>query len=302
MFTHGALDGANCLFVEHLPGYFGHTHVFVASRVADAVAIVDASNPAEMAMKGYVQDPRALAGASSIVVHGGYAYVAARAARNLTVLDVSDASAPRVAKVVRLAAASCVKLFGSHLYIAQGDNSRLSIFDVSDAANPMQLGTIKDVRLKGAAFVHANTADSVAYVVMGKEGKGLALLNVEEPTFPKMLKVVTSEEDTIRPGGSRLNRGRQVLQGATELVAANATHLYAAAFNLIDRDGEMTAGGVVEVDVSDPSAPFDAPTMPRVTRFVAGRELAGVEAITIAHDGHLVVVSGSMAQLSVLET
>ena len=85
-------------------------------------------------------------------------------------------------------------------------------------------------------------------------------------------------------------------------VAANATHLYAAAFNLIDRDGEMTAGGVVEVDVSDPSAPFDAPTMPRVTRFVAGRELAGVEAITIVHDGHLVVVSGSMAQLSVLET
>ena len=295
--VHEALDGAHCVALTRASGSFARA--YVASRVADALAVVDVADPYGMRLLGYLQDPVALNGASSVSLYGGYAYVAARGARNLTVVDVSNPADLSVVNVLRVAAATCVKVFGSHLYVAGGDNSRVTILDLATPARPAQLGTLKDKRLKGAAYVHVNTDDSVAYVAMGKESKGLAMLNVEDPSFPKFLRWMTSEEDRQRPGVG-LNRGRVVLRGAAQLAPANSTHLFVASYKYVDREGEMTHGGVVAVDVAEPNAAFDAPTMPRVVDSLTGPALEGAEAI--AYDGgYVYIASGVLGKLIVLE-
>jgi len=178
---------------------------------------------------GSVRDSAQLGGTHSVYVSGKYAYVAASNSNRLTIVDVSDPSAPTIAGSVQnglLFGARSVYVSGKYAYVAAFDADRLTIVDVSDPSAPTITGSVQDGRLNGAFSVYVS--GKYAYVAAVNVSR-LTIVDVSDPSAPTIAGSVQN---------GLLIRARSVY--------VSGKYAYVAAPN---------AARLTIVDVSDPSAP-----------------------------------------------
>ncbi|CAE7538660.1 YIPF1 [Symbiodinium sp. KB8] len=146
-------------------------------------------------------------GASSVVIVGKYAYVAAIVSHSLTIVDVSDPIHPRIVGSVQnstqLRAAASVAVAGSYAYITAYWGSALTVVNISDPASPRITGWAQDSLLNGSTSVAIR--GSYAYVAAYHGAHGYSLLtivNISDPSNPIIAGTTTSRSD--REGGLTL--------------------------------------------------------------------------------------------------
>ncbi|CAE7900246.1 YIPF1 [Symbiodinium necroappetens] len=146
-------------------------------------------------------------GASSVVIVGKYAYVAAIVSHSLTIVDVSDPIHPRIVGSVQnstqLRAATSVAVAGSYAYITAYWGSALTVVNISDPASPRITGWAQDSLLNGSTSVAIR--GSYAYVTAYHGAHGYSLLtivNISDPSNPIIAGTTTSRSD--REGGLTL--------------------------------------------------------------------------------------------------
>ncbi len=170
-----------------------------------------------------------LDGANGVAVSGGYAYVANTAAGSLTVIDISNPTAPAQMGTVSTAdldGAVGVAVAGSYVYVASNNAGSLTVIDVSNPATPAQVGTISTTALDGARGVAV--AGSHAYVGSVLAGS-LTVIDVSNPATPAQVGTISTA----------------ALDGARG-VAVAGSHAYVAS---------LLADSLTVIDVSNPAAP-----------------------------------------------
>ena len=228
--------------------WVGQEHVYVADGASGGgLVVVDWSAPADPHVVGELSLP---ADAQSVDVSGGYAYVGISSA-GLAVIDVSDPAAPSLEGQCDLGGHTRrVRAQGQYVYVAGGD-AGLVIVDVSNAQDPSVEGSLPAGWTSGVDVVDdlAYVADwggvfrvidvsnpavpeqlgatggvgnaetvrvvgNYAYVPLGGAGGGLAIIDVSDPTEPKL-------EITVETTGAGSHgAGDVVISDGFALVAA----------------------------------------------------------------------------------
>jgi hypothetical protein len=144
---------------------------------ANAVEIIDVSNPANMFSVGSITDglngANTLNGARSIAIAGNYAYVTGELDNGVQILDISDPTNPvGVGSITngangadQLDGASSIAIAGNYAYVSSrgffGTVSGVQILDISDPTNPIGVGSIQD-ETNGADTLNGATSIAIA--------------------------------------------------------------------------------------------------------------------------------------------
>jgi hypothetical protein len=215
------------------------------------------TNPAVPALVGQVHDAKLLFGAYGVAVEGNYAYVAAQGCligqpcpdhtvgNDVAVVDISNPANPRIVASVAnptsgaLDHVDAVAVAGSFLYAAAAYSNSLTVISIANPLAPSIVAQLKDAaKLDSPNDLAVQGSD--AYVADGSApagggGGGLAVVDISNPTSPRVAGVVTS---------SRLNSAYRVrVSGHFAYVAA-------------DR-----ADAISVIDVSAPAHPVLAATV-----------------------------------------
>ncbi len=189
-------------------------------------------------VKGSVNSTTQLANAYSVYVQGKYAYVAALNNNALTIVDVSNPSAPAIVGSVtdatQLSSVNSVFVSGKYAYVTASGN-RVTIVDVSFPTSPAIVSTITDsTRL--ATTTGISVSGKYAYV---KASGYLTILDVSDPTAPFVI-------------GS--------LNDATNLATGQDIYV-SGRYAYVAVGSSATNNRLTIVDVSTPSSPFLAGTI-----------------------------------------
>jgi len=195
--TATTLDGVRDVFVVG-------DYAYLTSYDDDGLSVVDVSDPSSPFEVGSVNDTgqggtaTTLNSAWSVFVQGGYAYVAANGEDGLSIIDVSDPTAPVEVGVITddsqggsattLDWVTDVFVAGDYAYVGCHQDAGLSVIDVSDPYNPVEVGVITDDVTGGTAttlegpygiFVQGNYAYVAgnAWVVDSYDG-GLSIISL----------------------------------------------------------------------------------------------------------------------------
>jgi hypothetical protein len=159
----------------------------ILGYVGGGLHVVDVSNRAHPIEAGYcpIEDhyqgaTRVIEGvATSVVVRGSFAYVAAQAG-GLWVIDVSDTSNPGKVKqyMVESSAAVDLAVLDANVYLADSSNG-LRVLDVQPAI-PTSVGLYSTI----GYFENLDVANGHAYLADGTNG--FQVVNVSDPTQPQL--------------------------------------------------------------------------------------------------------------------
>ena len=173
-------------------------HAYVTAHAANALAIVDVSDPTAprhvSTVTGTAENP--LSGPSGVYVTGGHAFVAAFGSDALAVIDVSDPAAPSYVGSLahggdaKLAGANSVAVRGGYAYVTS--SGALEVVDVSTPSSPTHAGHIvhdadlsdsvgSGASLSGAAGVFLS--GDYAYVA-AHQSRAVEIVDVSDPTSP----------------------------------------------------------------------------------------------------------------------
>jgi hypothetical protein len=201
--------------------------------------IVDASDPLRLESLGFLQvNSGSGAAATGVAVSGTTAFIAGGGPflatfPALQAIDVSDSTMPKLLGSSVESGGADVTLSGSIAYVPSYDDG-LRIYDVSSPStikllgSTGTLGTATKVRLQqGIAYVY--NAGELSY---GGSSSSLAILDVSDPTRPFILHLLAIPNE-LAGGGGRYQGIR---------VAGNRAYV-------------SQGGGVVAIDVSNPSSP-----------------------------------------------
>jgi hypothetical protein len=216
--TFSSLETASGLFVSDLKAY-------VTSPVADALSIIDVSNPSSPVELGLALDDNRggvfsrLDGANDIYVSGSTAYVTSLFDDALTVIDVSNPSVPIELGVAlddsqggiftSLNSAQGVFISGTIAYVTSSIDSALTAVDISDPSELVELEIVVDDS-QGGTFTNLASPlkvfvdDTTAYVTSISDD-ALTIVDVVLPEPPIGLRVAGDAEfnqDVTLTGGT----------------------------------------------------------------------------------------------------
>ena len=222
-------------------------------------------------------------------------------------LHTGVASAPADIKIERVAqwggATKAVAVVGDRAYLGVGP--RLSVLDISDPARPVELGRTAGV-FRGAVQEVVVSGD-YAYVSAGT----LRIVDVSNPAAPLIVGEYVGPDDEIENEFKAHIRGL-VVSGNYVYVGYDPDHtlhivdvsnpkspLRVGAVGVIAIRRVIVSGdfaflmagvGLVIIDVSDPTAPFEIHR-----RYLSGEEL------DMAHSGHLLYVLNEVVSIRSIE-
>lgn len=169
-------------------------YCYVVSLVDDALSIFDVSNPLVPTLAGVIRGAGAggnwLNQPSNVVVDENLiAYVAAQADNSLTLIDVSDPTAPVLAGNIAgagapnfLSSIRYVVVSGIYAYTVSFTDQRLCIFDISNPAAPAFEGSITHAMIGEPWSLDVRAP--YAYIVSQAAGDGLSIFNIANPAAP----------------------------------------------------------------------------------------------------------------------
>jgi hypothetical protein len=144
------------------------TNLYVLGFISSALAVFDVSNPANPQLRAQIFDDSVVPGSPftklkypyRMKLVGNHLYVAARGDHAISILNVSNPTAPQlVSEIVddsvnpnspfkRLANVNWVDVVGNRLYAVSGafvgPDGSLTIIDISNPANPVKLSEVSD--------------------------------------------------------------------------------------------------------------------------------------------------------------
>ena len=223
---------------------------------------------ASPALVGSVANPSSLSGAAYVTVSGSYAYTTAYYAGTLTVVDISNPSAPQVVGQSPFSSGllngSSVTVSGHYAYaISQnrnqasgtgnnddGTGNSLTILDISNPTAPTIVGTLKDAN---ALFGAHGVAVSGSYVYVAAQGclsgqpctsqsvgNSLVVIDASNPANPAIVSTLRNSSLPVPWTGTN------ALQHACG-IAVSGNYAYITA---------SYAHRVTIVDISDPVHPM----------------------------------------------
>jgi len=188
--TNAQLNGPTSVYVSGQYAYVADMGPTPKSG-ANALTIVDISNPASPAIVGSVTSTQ-LNDPSSVYVSGKYAYVAAADANALTIVDISDPTSPNIVGSItdntKLDKDTSVYVSGKYAYVTSfagettTSTSTLTIVDISNPTSPKIVDSIADIQLEGASSVYVS--GKYAYV------PALSVLPTTTPPTSGVLNIV----------------------------------------------------------------------------------------------------------------
>jgi hypothetical protein len=163
-----------------------------------AFAVINIANPAGPSIAASI-DNSSLSGhnylehADAVAVSGNYAYVAGFGDDRLTVINISNPTAPTIVTSLRdptnLASPSDVAVSGNYAYVTnQTGTGRLTVVDVSNPSSPKVVGSVASPSLNMAYRVRVR--NSLAYV-SAPNAQAVDAIDVSDPTNPRLLATVT---------------------------------------------------------------------------------------------------------------
>lgn len=122
-------------------------------------------------------------------------YVYATGSQNgIYVIDASDPAAPRVVKQVQLdpvMQTGQLQAIGDLLIVTASQESRTVLFDISDPADPQALPggdfELRDLDGNVQKAYFSNVGDGYIYYARKSEGGGLIVVDIHDPTRPKVI-------------------------------------------------------------------------------------------------------------------
>jgi hypothetical protein len=143
-------------------------------------------------------DNNILAGARNIAIAGTRFYVPADA--GIVELDMNDPLHPRVVAVIPIRDARSAVVQFRYLFVADGAG-----LDVVDVTNPDRPAIVPTAHVPLADAHHVFVSRTYAYVADGRDG--LAIIDVETPTAPRLYKMYNAD--------GQLNDARDVIVAST---------------------------------------------------------------------------------------
>jgi len=202
--------------------------------VGRRLVVLDVSTPAEPLWLG--QTAILPGGVGDIVVVGSTAYIAAGC---LVIIDVSDPTAPReLGSCDTQGGVYNVAVVGNTAYVGTG--SGLLIIDVSDPTAPREVGAYDTPGYAGRVVVVGNTAYFLTRTSV--DGDSLVIIDVSNPTAPREVGAYDTPE------------------GAHDLAVVGSTAYFLTSTSV--DVGAHLSGGLVIIDVSDPTAPRELGNLP----------------------------------------
>ncbi|MDB5190051.1 MAG: hypothetical protein JWN49_377 [Parcubacteria group bacterium] len=174
----------------------------------------------------------AFAGGIGVVVSGKYAYIAASSASAVSIVDISNPTAPTlvgsVVDATNLAGVFGIAVSGKYAYVTANNNQRVTVVDISNPKAPVVVSNLSD---------STNLSQPRGIVVSGKYAYVGATANnritVVDISNPYALKVVGTIQDATNLAG-------------TDGVFIQGKYLYTT-----PKDGNMMS----IVDISNPATP-----------------------------------------------
>jgi PKD repeat protein len=185
--SNSALSGARGVYVSG-------NYAYVASDDANALAIIDITNPAAPVLRNSITNGGStlLSGPQSVYVSGNYAYVASHDSNGLEIVDVTNPAAPvhrgsiaNGAGGALLLGPQSVYVSGNYAFVASSDSNALEIVDVTNPAAPVHRGSIANGAggslLSNPYSVHVS--GNYAYVA-SSGSNALEIVDVTNPAAP----------------------------------------------------------------------------------------------------------------------
>lgn len=171
-------------------------YCYVVSRVDDALSIFDVSDPLNPTLAGVIRGAGAPPGGNYLdqpwtvfVDDNLVAYVAAAGDNSLTLIDVSDPTAPVLLGNIAGAGAPNflnsirkVVVRGIYAYTVSGTDQRLCIFNISNPAAPTFVGSVTHAMIDQPWSLEV--LGNYAYTVSQAAGDGLAIFDISNPAAP----------------------------------------------------------------------------------------------------------------------
>ncbi len=178
-------------------------YLYYGSNIADAVTIVDISDPANLIEMSTIFDGEGgaeLKGPKGITISGDNAFVITNTlgvGDTLEILNISDKSNPyHEGSIVfsngtwgSYVGAYSVTVDGDYAYIGASSDDKLIILDISDPTNPVEIGSIADGE-GGASLDNPYQVQVVDYAgtkyayITAYSGDSLEIVDVTDPSNP----------------------------------------------------------------------------------------------------------------------
>lgn len=168
--------------VCNLPGaawcqdVFTTDNLLYAADGANGIKILDISSPFDPKMISSIDTPT---GAREVIVQNGFAYVADY--HGLTIIDVTNSSAPKLVANLRLLAMG-LKVQGDYCYVASSPNG-MSIVDISNPPAPVIVATVPNApEAIYPATVRVDVKSNRA--VKANASGGIEVVDITTPSTP----------------------------------------------------------------------------------------------------------------------
>ncbi len=227
-------------------------YAYLPSFGDDGLTIIDISDRTNPRQVGFVSDSESggtattLDGAFGVKVVGNYAYVTALLDNGLSIIDISNPSAPvevgYLNDSVTLAGIYGLDVSGGYAYLCAGGTEGLVILDVSDPTDPFITGFVNDSEAGGTASMLESPWDvevrgKYAYVTAWDDN-ALSIIDVSDPTNPVEIGAINDS-----------------FTGGTATAIRNPSGVAVAGrYAYVTSDAD---NAVAVIDVSDPANPVE---------------------------------------------
>jgi hypothetical protein len=187
-----SMQGAKSVFV--LGNY-----AYVASNLDDSLTIIDISDETAPTQVGYLKNGTgsfsgSLNTASDVQVSGNYAYVASTNNDSLTIIDISDETAPNqvgyLTNSSSLDSINSIYVVGNLTYSSSSINHFLTIINTTNVTAPTQVGSLANsTSMQGARSIFV--LGSYAYVA-ALSNDSLTIIDISDETAPNQVGYLTN--------------------------------------------------------------------------------------------------------------
>ncbi len=213
-------------------------YAYVTSKVDDAIAVIDVSDPSNMTQVGYISDNSSggsaqcldKPGDDSMFVEGTYLYTISSNEDAISVIDIREPDNPVEVDCIRgkdaggigsaLDDARMVAVRDGFMYVISYGNASLSIFDVSDVENPVEMSVLMDdsqngtaVALEGARGLYVPNGN-YAYVVSNVDD-AISVIDISNKSNPVEVGYV---KDDSQGGAATYLDGANIIMGAGKYI------------------------------------------------------------------------------------
>jgi hypothetical protein len=272
------LHNSNLMFSPHGVAVSG-SYAFVAAQgcissqpcpnasVGNAFVVVDESNPSNPTIVASIQNSNlpapwtgsgALLHACSVTISGNYAYVTASYAKRLTIIDISNPTAPTIVGSVQdttnLPLPVDVAVQNGYAYVANQVPSgatnapgTVTVVDVHSPTSPQIVGTLANSALNGAYRIRVRS--NFAYVA-AVSASATDVVDISDPAHPRLAATLASTSLLNHTVGVDLDPTAQYAISTSGWLSTETRTLYPP-FPL--QPGGPTATGTVSAISLDPT-------------------------------------------------